>query len=382
MRTKRFLAGTAAGAVALSVAGGCAAQQIRSLEPKLELRTAAQHLADARQAGFTLKLTGSADDLIKALEVPAGEADVVRTLFSSSVTIAYDEQRARLAATVGDVTGTEIRFVDGTVYAKAPMAELAEKFGGDLETVRREAVTEVPALGTFFDGGWIAVDAKEAAQGAYGLSEEDLDAKKALTELRAGASNLLEGAEVVRDPADRGHLTVTSSTTKAYAEVKRLMSTVGGPLGEELGAAPPDRPIVLDLWVADGKLTAAEVNVLQFVDGATGRAAVRLEVSTGEPITAPEGANRIDPVVLGSTGVSLAGGAVEEAEALGFEAMMLAGTQGGKPAGHLAALAEDAEASAKIVRRGVAQVVVGGKAACVTVPDSVGGEPKVVAGEC
>lgn len=64
MRTKRFLAGSAAVLSVLSVAAGCAAQQ---LEPKLALRAAATHLAESPTAGFTVKLTGSADDLIAAL---------------------------------------------------------------------------------------------------------------------------------------------------------------------------------------------------------------------------------------------------------------------------------------------------------------------------
>ena len=51
---------------------------------------------------------------------------------------------------------------------------------------------------------------------------------------------------------------------------------------------------MLDLWVDGGRLTAAEINVLQFVDGATGRVAARLEVTAGAPITAPGGTAKID----------------------------------------------------------------------------------------
>ena len=57
MRTKRLLAGVFAGGTALAVLGGCAAQQIQALEPRLELRDAVQQLTGIPQAGFTLKLT-------------------------------------------------------------------------------------------------------------------------------------------------------------------------------------------------------------------------------------------------------------------------------------------------------------------------------------
>lgn len=386
MRTKRFpaaaTAAAAAGAVVLTVLGGCAAQQIKSLEPKLELRTAVRHLAEAERAGFTLELTGSADDLIAGLKVPAGEAGTVRTLFASSVTLAYDGDRALLAATIGDVTGTEVRVVDGTVYAKAPMAALARKLGGDFAVDRRQAVAEVPQLGTLFDGGWIAVDARKAAEGAYGVPADDLDARKTLAEVQTSASNLLAGAAVVRDPADARHLTVTSSTTKAYAEMKRLMGAVSGPLAEELRETPRDRPIVLDLWIEDGKLRAAEIDVLQFVDGAAGRAAIRLEVATGREISVPAGATRIDPAVLGTVGVTAGDGAAGAAEELGFTVQMRAGAGGGKPAKYLTAAIAELGLDAKIVRRGVVQVTVDGDVACLTVPDSVDGEPTVVARSC
>jgi hypothetical protein len=88
---------------------------------------------------------------------------------------------------------------------------------------------------------------------------------------------------------------VTSSTSTAYREVKKL---VGSPLGKELGEAPPDRPIVVDLWLDHGNLSAAEIDVLQFADGAKGRVAVRLEVTTGTPIAAPAGAVKLDPAEL------------------------------------------------------------------------------------
>lgn len=317
MRTKRFLVAVSAGVIALTLAGACAAQ-VKALEPKLELRDAVTRLAEAKQAGFTIKLTGSADELIAGLKktgepMSADDAKAVRTVFNSSVTLAYDragdgaeDDRMLLAATVDGVAGTELRVVDGTAYLKAPVTELAAKFGAgkaEVDALRKEATAELPAARALFDGKWVSVDVKEAASlsGAAvgGLpSAAPQDADKLLAEVRTSATNLLEGATIVRDSTDDQHLIVTSSTAKAHAEAKRLVTAVSGELGTEVGKdfgpAPKDRPIVLDLWVGDGKLSAIELDVLQFIDGATGRAAVRLETTTGAAIDAPPGATKID----------------------------------------------------------------------------------------
>jgi hypothetical protein len=138
-----------------------------------------------------------------------------------------------------------------------------------------------------------------AVGSTLGLPSEQQDQKKVIEELTTSAGNLLEGAAVVRDSGDSEHLIVTSSTAKAFTEAKRFVTAVEETLGNDLGEAPADKPIVLDLWVEDGKLTAAEIDVLQFVEGATGRVAARIEVTTGAPIQAPVDAKKIDLSGLG-----------------------------------------------------------------------------------
>ena len=300
MRAKRYLAGALAG-VTLTVAGGCAARQMQALEPKLELRNAAQQLAEAPQGGFTVRLTGSPDDLIAAAEVSAGDRALVRKVFDSSVTVAYDRAHGRssLAATVAGVGGTEIRYVDGVVYAKAPVTELAGALGASrAEITDLQADLGLPGVEAFFDGEWVSFEAAQtaelAASGLLGLPAGPQDQQRAVAELTTSAANLLDGAEVVRDEADSRHLIVTSSTAKGHAEAKRFATAVDETLGDDLGAAPPDRPVVLDLWLDGGRLSAAEINLLQFADGAEGRVAVRIEVTAGEPIAAPDGAIAID----------------------------------------------------------------------------------------
>ena len=317
MRAKRFLAGAAAGVTALAVIGGCA-NQIKQLEPKLELRNAAQNLGAEKQTGFTLKLTGSADDLAAAVkkqdpDTSADDIDSLKKLFNSSFTVAVDQagdgpddDRASMAATVDGVAGTELRVVDQTLYLKAPVADLVKKFGGaesDIAEMQDEFTQADPALKAFFTGGWVSLSVKDVAKTGT-LPTQDTDSAKVAAEAKKSAQNLFDGAQVERDKADDKHLIVTTSTTKAYSELKRLITAVGGDqaksLSGELDKAPKDRPIVLDLWIDDDKLIAAEINLLQFIDGATGRVAVRLEVTTGAPIDVPAGATKIDPKVISS----------------------------------------------------------------------------------
>ena len=320
MRSKRLLAGALAGATTLTVIGGCAAKQIATLEPKLELRNAAQKLGDAQQAGFTLKLTGNPDDLIAAAALEAKDdkptasdtADI-KKVFNSSITFAYDkagsgtaDDRSMMLVTVDGVTGTEIRSVDGTVYAKAPVSELASKFGAtpaDVKQLSAESVGEVPGFDAFFAGKWVSLDTKKLTDLAATATTnapptQAVDQAKLMKELSTGATDLLNGATIVRDSADSKHLVVTTSTTAAYAEAKKIATAVDKSLAKSMDKsmdkAPKDRPIVLDLWIDNGSLTAAEINVLQFVDGAQGRVAARIEMTTGATITAPEGATKID----------------------------------------------------------------------------------------
>jgi hypothetical protein len=309
MRVQRHLAGVIAGVTTLSVLGGCAAQQIQALEPKIELRNAAQQLADAQQTGFVLKVTGNPDDLVAAAGKEADAATVAQ-LFNSSITMTTDkggageaDDKSSLAVDVDGVTGTEIRFVDGSLYLKAPVKDLAAKFGATPADIK-ELSGGAPGLDALLAGKWISVDTKQLPGAAAASAKPDAEQQKILAEVTASATNLLEGADVVRDSADDKHLIVTSSTAKGYAEAKRLATAVEPSLASEFPAAPKkDQPVVIDLWLDGGKFTAAEVNVLQFVEGAQGRVAARLEFTEGGAIDAPAGATAVDlSGLLGATG--------------------------------------------------------------------------------
>lgn len=397
MRANRFLAGALAGVTALAVVAGCA-KTIKQVEPKLALRDAAQQLGGQKQGGFAVKFTGSVDDLIAAAkkdtsDFSADDAESIKSIFNSTITVAYDQTAKAMSvnATIAGVPGTEIRVVDQTLYVKAPVDELVKKFGGGAASDFDQLRQQDKALGAFFDGGWVSLDTKDLQKDG-GLPVQDATNEKAAAELKKSAHNLVDGATVTRDPKDADHLIVTTSTTKAYSELKRLVTAVAGDnksLADSFEDAPKDRPIVVDLWLDDGKPTAAEINVLQFVDGATGRVAVRLELIPGGPIAAPAGATKIDPSALkGLTGGATRPSemnAVAVAQSLGYETVSLAGRQGGKPARFLKEIVtqlDGAPFKARVVRSGVAEVTVGGDKACLTVPATVKGTPKVVKGAC
>jgi hypothetical protein len=336
LRVKRLIAGALAGVTTLTVIAGCAGESLQALEPKLELRNAAKQLGEAKQAGFTIKINGSAEDLVAAAKLDAAksgdpedeitedDAKILRQLFNSSFTVAYDQagegtddDRALFGATIDGVTGAEVRYVGKTLFVKAPVTELATKFGATKAEVKELSDAAVGSLGgldELLDGKWVSLDASkltELAKSSAGAPDKAADEQKLKAELSTAAENLLEGASIVRDENDDTHLVVTSSTTKAYEELKRVVSAVEPTMAETLtgASAEPvaDKPVVLDLWIKDGKLTAAEINMLQFVDGATGRVALRLEVTTGTAIEAPEGATKIDMDALLGAGAPTAG---------------------------------------------------------------------------
>lgn len=441
---KRFLAGAAAGVTALTLTVGCA-NQFQQLEPKLELKKAAENLGDSGKAGFTLKAGGNVEDFIAFAKKDAGtgsdaftneDADILRKIYNSSVTVAWDkagdgieDDRALFNATVDGITGAEVRVVDKVAYFKVPVNELATKFGGskaDVDKIRTEMGVAIPGVDTLLDGGWVSISADDItkfAEGTTGVapsaSVNPAENEKIVAEFKTSAENVLEGSQIVRDEKDKTHLVVTTSTVKAFNEGKRLIDALAKlapaetgevldeALGSEFDKAPADKPIVLDLWVDNGEFRAFEINLLQFDEGNTGRATLRVDIATGADITAPGDAKKLDvSKVLEGMAAAGAGGlggttpggtgtgtgtpagtnaAQNWASLLGSQSLLLALSEGGKPAAALPKAVADFDmpgVKVKVVRTGVAQVTAGGSVACLTLPATTSGEPKIVGKAC
>ncbi|GGN72227.1 hypothetical protein GCM10010112_40290 [Actinoplanes lobatus] len=424
---KRFLAGAVAGVTALTLTVGCA-NQFQQLEPKLELKKAAENLGAEGKAGFTIKAGGNVDDVIalakkESTDFTDEDAEIVRKIYNSSVSLAWDkagesvaDDRVQMTANLDGITGLDVRTVDEVLYVRVPVTELAQRAGAsstDIAEMRSGLSTEVPTLAPLFDGEWVSVaaaDLKKLGEQLGGATaaaaNQQEQSEKLAAEFRTSAENLLESADVVRDEQDKKHLIVTTSTGKAIAEAKRIAEAafkILAPDGPADAAdsfkkeidekAPADKPIVLDIWVDNGKFTAFEINYLQFFDGATGRGTVRIEVADSVDITAPSGAQKLDVAPLfealagaaSGGGTSGAGAAESWAELVGQRAVLFALTEQGKPADYLKKAAKDMAipgVKVQIVRKGVAQVTSGTSVACVTVPATTRGEPKVKAGAC
>ncbi|MBO3742581.1 hypothetical protein [Actinoplanes flavus] len=424
---KRFLAGAVAGVTALTLTVGCA-NQFQQLEPKLELKKAAENLGAEGKAGFTLKAGGSVDDVIAAAKksgdtITAEDEEIFRKIYNSSVTMAWDkagesvtDDRLQVTANIDGVTGLDMRTVDEVFYLKVPVTELAQKFGAsssDITEMRSGLSAEAPTLAALFDGEWVSVaaaDLKKLGEQVGGVTaaaaDQQVQSEKLAAEFKTSAENLLESADVVRDEQDKKHLIVTTSTGKATAEAKRLAEAAIKIISPEAAAeataslqkeidknAPADKPIVLDIWVDNGKFTAFEINYLQFVEGATGRGTVRVEIADSIDITAPSGAQKLDVAPIfealagaaSGGGTSGAGSAENWAELVGQQAVLMAITEQGKPANYLKKAATQMAipgVKVQVVRKGVAQVTSGTSVACVTVPATTRGEPKVKAGAC
>ncbi|GAA1607626.1 hypothetical protein [Actinoplanes couchii] len=425
---KRFLAGSLAGVTALAVSAGCA-NQFQQLEPKLELRQAAEALGSTGKSGFTLKAGGNVDDLIAYAKADdktfeESDADVIRKLYNSSFTVAWDkagdgvaDDKALINATIDGVAGAEVRVLDQIAYVKVPVNELVTKFGGtqaEIDELTKEAGASLPGLDALLAGSWVSIDSKELtkfAQSAGGVtpSADPAQSDAIAAELKTSASNLLESAEIVRDEKDKTHLVATTTTVKAYTEAKRFFEAavkIAGQeemlketIGSELDKPPADKPIVLDLWVDNGVFKAFEINFLQFVEGNTGRATLRVEIAGGADIAMPDNVTKLDVSKMleaftagmggatgAGTGTGLGGGDAKTwADLIGSQATLKALSEGGKPGEHLKDAAADMAIpgiTVKVVGARKAQVTSGASVVCLTVPATTSGRSKVVEGAC
>jgi hypothetical protein len=345
----RILTGVLAGATALTLAAGCGVERFG---PKLEMVLAAQDLAAATRAGFTLKAGGRVEDLIAAAQkdaradgrtLSATEAGDLRKIYNSSLTVAWDragrgddDDRYLVRAVADGIVAGEMRVVDEVTYARVAFPALVAKFGGsaaDLKAIRKQLGRSNAGVDTLTGGGWVWVspaDVEELTQRAIAAAPAaDPEREQQIsTEIVTSMENLISSADVTYDPKDRTHLIVTTSTARAYREGVRLVEAMQKLAGEpveslldgDLDAAPADRPIVLDLWIDEGRFRAFEIDFLQFVEGSTGRAGLRVEFTRGTRITAPGDADRLDlpgvfATVTDDGGLARTGGAAQRVTA-------------------------------------------------------------------
>jgi hypothetical protein len=336
VRLSRLLAGSSA----VVLLGGAAACGLGSVEPKIQLRDAFRALGGESSLTVRLSVPSSADDVRAFLDADgSGDAgsmsdEDLQTLLSSSVVIGHDDgedagspadDAVRAVLEIGDATPVEFRTVGQVAYARADVDAFVEQFpeaAGDVEELRAQvagAGGTVPepllaAAQALLDGDWVSLDGQalldqleaqgEAVPGAEPLDEEL--AAQAQELMRTAVEESVVSVQREGEDEDLGdHLVVGLDLRKGYAAIREdLPSLFPGAEGEALEEQLPgvkELPVLeaeVSVWVRDGELSRAEIDVAQFLDEPAGHLVLRADVLDGEPITAPSDALPLDAAAL------------------------------------------------------------------------------------
>ena len=354
MRLPRLLTGTAI----VAVLSGTAACGLQSVEPKLELRDAANAFTTSGPARCgsrsaarwptsapsatrpTRRAPPAPSQGITAHTIPS-DADL-RKLVSSRLEFAFDsgadkksptDDSAQVLVHIGDTDAGEIRTVDQTIYGRVNMPGLVTEFPDMKSGVDsfRASLSSGPEAGgppaaiagpatAVLDGRWVSLDMHagswldgqlKSASGA-GLAGDYQAKIKALAGKAFGG-----GAVAVKrlDSDDKlgDHLVATTNLRKVYANIRGdvaglFTGSTGAEIAKQLPPVTdaPDRNFDVSFWVKDGALTRVELDAAQFLDKPAGHLVLRLDALPKQKITAPSGAVVIDAkAIVGQTGLPL-----------------------------------------------------------------------------
>jgi hypothetical protein len=347
VRLPRLLTGTAI----VAVLSGTAACGLQSVEPKLELRDAANAFTTAGAGAMRFSIGSSAADVRtfshQADKESAGsssgdtsgtdsmsEADLTK-LLSSRAELSFDsgadkksaaDDSSQVLVHVGDTDAGEIRGVDQVLYARVNMPGLVTEFpdmkrgvdsfraqisggsesgGAPPEAIRAPAAAVLDGTWVSLDmhaGSWIDKQLKTAS--GSGLSGETPAKLKDLAGKAFGGGSVrvqrLDSDDKLGD-----HLVATTNLRKVYGNVRAdLASLLGGSSGADLAKQlpavtdVPDRNLSVSFWVNDGALTRVELDAAQFLDKPAGHLVLRVDALPKQKITTPSGAVAVDPQAI------------------------------------------------------------------------------------
>jgi len=297
-----------------------------TLAPQVALREAAQTTLGQEHAQYTLSLVGSEDD-VNAL-VNGGKALTdddrkgLELLRTSRLVVSTGAGRFAADLRLGTLDRAfELRGLESKLYVRADVAGMAKLFGaepGELDDV----VTQAREAGFDFvadavAGRWLWLDLNALAKFGEEFAEknglpvpegitgaEGLKGLEGFTQLRdAIAAAWSENVKVERLSREGAgdHYQLTVPLRQVYQRLAPALSGLPGlpglPAGPGLPSADlvPDRNVIADVWVADGRLTRAELDLAQFAQkvGAAegGRVALRIDVADrASDVSAPTGA--------------------------------------------------------------------------------------------
>lgn len=278
---RRLAAALLAGALILgacSDGGGGASEEEAAENPKQAFTEALDALADYE--GVTLEMTLEADPA--ALEEEDTPPEAVEAILNSSLTIsakgetAEDSQVQFTINVDGNEDAFELRGVDQSVYLRADVNEVVEKFGGDTSQV--DAFAQQAAAGgfdfaqPFVEGEWIGISGIDELAEQFGLPQPTPDAEEAQQVVDQIAAILEENVEVGSEGTDDvgAHLVLTIPLRDTLQElINTLQSIANAPAGTfptDALTDVPDADIPIDAWVSDGRLVQIELDLIAIAE--------------------------------------------------------------------------------------------------------------------
>lgn len=278
---RRLAAPLLAGALLLGACSDGGGEQEAAENPEQAFTDALDALAEYE--GVTLVMTIEADPA--ALEADDTPPEVAEAIVNSSITISAKGETAENAqaeVTInvdGNEDAAQIAAVDQSIYLRADVGELVEKFGGDTSQVDAFA-QQASAQGFDFaqalvDGEWVGIEGVDEIAEQLGLPQASADPEQAAQVADQIAQILEKNADVSSEGSDDvgAHLVVTVPLRDTLQELMGALQEVAG---APAGSLPtdglsevPDADIPIDVWVSDGRLVQVELDVVAIAE-ATG----------------------------------------------------------------------------------------------------------------
>jgi hypothetical protein len=267
-------------ATVLLVAGGCAGIGGGG-GAKATVKDAFSALEDYE--GFTWAISIDSDAAsLTALSEGSLTEDVAQKILDSSVVFSQklDEdplkQHVDLSLNIaGNDDVFQMRFVNDTLFLRADVNTLIQTFGGNPSEVDA-FVQQAETQGLSFarpavEGEWLGVTGLMELAKQFGAPSP---AKSADSEaFRALGEAIEEDAKVEEAGSDDAgdHYEVSISARKAFERIMNVAREAGAGTGLPAGALPdasqvPDKDLVFDVWVDDGRLTQVAFDFTKLED--------------------------------------------------------------------------------------------------------------------
>jgi hypothetical protein len=317
MRLPRTAVASVLAAVVLS---GCGAAE--KVSPQVAVRNAANSTVNAKGGTYTFSIVGSEDDLNAVVNKEGAalsdeDRRGLRLLGTSHVAISTGPEVFGLDVKVGEIDhAVEIRYVGKKLYARADVPALVKLMEASPDevaaTMQGLEANGFGFLKDFAAGQWLVADLGPLGDMLKGFAEQFGGAEKGSATPTSSAPTpgqfqqardavgkaLRDNTSVDRQKSDAtgDHYLVTLTSIRGlYAALLPVVSQFPLPAGNLPAANEiPDRPVIVDTWVKDGRIARIELPLNQFAAG-NGRVAVRLDIDreVGN-VTAPPDAVAVD----------------------------------------------------------------------------------------